>query len=184
MPPNGSGLMPASRRRLPSPHLLVMDTHPEMLDVLGQLFQDEGYLVTLSSRMLTTDDFGALNPGVIVIDVNDHGSSDAWKLIRQLRTDIQLRAIPLICCATSRTLSGSAGLDGLPTFLKPFDLDDLLQAVTEQDVGKRQWLAGRPTRRTRCTFPHSRRVPVPGNWHHPAGMQCCGGPAGQRNRAR
>jgi CheY-like chemotaxis protein len=130
--------MPASRRRLPSPHLLVMDKYPEMLDVLGELFQDEGYPVTLSSRMLNADDIGALNPGVIIIDVDDHGSNDALALVSQLRTDIHLRAIPLICCTTSRTLSGSAGLDGLPTLLKPFDLDDLLQAVSEQDVGKRQ----------------------------------------------
>lgn len=120
---------PIVLRRLTSPHVLVMDGHLELLDVLGELFHQERYSVTLSSRLLDLDRIVELAPDVIIVEAVFEGSDAGCQLIHAMRVDERLRSVPIICCTTMRDLADILALDGHYALLKPFDLDDLLAAV-------------------------------------------------------
>jgi CheY-like chemotaxis protein len=131
-PASGAGKeFPVTLRRLTSPHVLVMDGHLDLLDVLGEFFHQERYSVTLSSRLLDLDRIMELAPDVIIVEAMFDGSDAGRQLIQALHGDERVRSIPVICCTTMRGLADALELDGQPTLLKPFDLDHLLTTVTE-----------------------------------------------------
>jgi chemosensory pili system protein ChpA (sensor histidine kinase/response regulator) len=127
---------PVALRRLTSPHVLVMDSQLELLDVLGELFHQEGYSVTLASRPLPIETIVDIAPDVIVLEAMFDGADGGCRLIRELRADERVRAIPVICCTLTRDLADWLSLEGIPILLKPYDLDDLLHAVSGR-VGQR-----------------------------------------------
>jgi CheY-like chemotaxis protein len=119
------------------PHILVVNDTQEILDLLQDLLQDEGYRVTTSLALLDISKVKTLAPDVIVQDLLFEGMQETgWKFLTLMRLDPELARIPLILCtAAVRTTNDpemAEQLDrlGVRVVLKPFVIEDLLSAIT------------------------------------------------------
>jgi CheY-like chemotaxis protein len=120
------------------PHALLIDDTQEILDLMAELLEDEGYRVTTSQALLDINKVKALAPDVIVQDLLFEGMQEqGWKFLELVRLDPELARIPLVLCtAAVRTVNDpemAAQLDrlGIRVVLKPFTIEDLLTALSE-----------------------------------------------------
>src|SRR5215208_4564092 len=120
------------------PHILVVNDTQEILDLMQELLEDEGYRVTTSLALLDIHKVKALAPDIIVQDLLFEGTQEeGWTFLTLARLDPGLARIPLVLCtAATRTVNDpemAEQLDrqGIRVVLKPFDIEDLLTALTE-----------------------------------------------------
>jgi CheY-like chemotaxis protein len=132
------------------PHILVINDTQEILDLMQELLEEEGYRVTTSLALLDIDKVRALAPDIIVQDLLFEGTQElGWKFLTLVRLDPQLARIPLVLCtAAVRTVNDpemAEQLDrqGIRVVLKPFTIDDLL--TTLNDVRTAQSLIDQAT---------------------------------------
>ena len=132
------------------PHILVVNDTQEILDLLQELLEDEGYRVTTSLALLDLDKVKTLAPDVIVQDLLFEGTQElGWKFLTLVRLDPQLARIPLILCtAAVRTvnepeMAEQLNRQGIRVVLKPFTIESLL--TTLSDVRNAQSLIDQAT---------------------------------------
>jgi two-component system, OmpR family, response regulator VicR len=132
------------------PHILVINDTQEILDLMQELLEEEGYRVTTSLALLDLAKVRALAPDIIVQDLLFEGTQElGWKFLTLMRLDPQLARIPLVLCtAAVRTVNDpemAEQLDrqGIRVVLKPFTIDDLL--TTLNDVRTAQSLIDQAT---------------------------------------
>jgi two-component system, OmpR family, response regulator VicR len=120
------------------PHILVVNDTQEILDLMQELLEEEGYRVTTSLALLDLAKVRALAPDIIVQDLLFEGTQElGWKFLTLMRLDPQLARIPLVLCtAAVRTVNEpemAEQLDrqGIRVVLKPFTIDDLLTTLNE-----------------------------------------------------
>ena len=120
------------------PHILIIDDTQELLDLMQELLEDEGYRVTTSLALLDIAKVKALAPDVMVQDILFEGTQElGWKFLTLVRLDPELARIPLILCtAAVRTVNDpemaeQLNRQGIRVVLKPFTIDDLLTALRE-----------------------------------------------------
>ncbi len=120
------------------PHILVINDTQEILDLMAELLEEEGYRVTTSLALLNLDKVKALAPDVIVQDLLFEGMHETgWKFLTLVRLDPELARIPLVLLtAATRTVNDpemAEHLDrqGIRVVLKPFNIEDLLTALSE-----------------------------------------------------
>jgi two-component system response regulator VicR len=132
------------------PHILVINDTQEILDLMQELLEEEGYRVTTSLALLDIAKVRALAPDIIVQDLLFEGMHETgWKFLTLMRLDPELARIPLVLCtAAVRTVNDpemAEQLDrqGIRVVLKPFTIDDLL--TTLNDVRTAQSLIDQAT---------------------------------------
>ena len=120
------------------PHILVINDTQEIIDLMRELLEDEGYRVTTSLALLDIDKVKALVPDVIVQDLLFEGTQElGWKFLTLVRLDPQLARVPLVLCtAAVRTVNDPEMAEqleqkGIRVVLKPFTIDDLLTTLDE-----------------------------------------------------
>jgi two-component system response regulator VicR len=120
------------------PHILVINDTQEILDLMQELLEDEGYRVTTAVALLDITKIKSLAPDIIVQDLLFEGTQElGWKFLTLARLDPELARIPLILCtAAVRTVNEPAMAEqldrlGVRVVLKPFVIEDLLSAITE-----------------------------------------------------
>jgi len=119
-------------------HILIVNDTQEILDLLRDLLEEEGYQVTSSLALLDIEKVKVLAPDLIVQDLLFEGMQElGWKFLTLVRLDPQLARIPLILCtAAVRTVNDPAMAEqlnrlGVRVVLKPFTIEDLLTALRE-----------------------------------------------------
>ncbi len=115
-------------------HVLVVDDAPELRALFHDALRDEGYRVTLAAEVPDLAEVRALRPGAVVLDLLLGADEDAaWLLVRDLRADPALRAVPVVVCSAAirllRRLEPELRGLGAEIVPKPFDLDDFLGTV-------------------------------------------------------
>jgi CheY-like chemotaxis protein len=89
-------------------HVFAIDGSVAFLNIVRELFQEEGYAVTTTN--FTPDSFaqiGALQPDALIIDVAV-GQQVGWDLLEQLRADAQTAGIPALLVSTAPWLLAQA----------------------------------------------------------------------------
>jgi CheY-like chemotaxis protein len=126
--------MTADDRQL---HVLIINDTQEILSLMQELLEDEGYRVTSWLALLDIEKVKALAPDVVVQDLLFEGMQETgWKFLQLMRLDPELARIPLILCtAAVRTVKEpemAEQLDrlGVSVVLKPFHIEDLLSAIS------------------------------------------------------
>ncbi len=120
------------------PHLLVINDTPAILQVFKDLFEDEGYRVTLDT--FSSFDSGAkyeqikaLRPDVIILDFLIGGEALGWQLLQLLRMDRDTAKIPIVVCTAAVRQAEELGAHlltlNVQVVLKPFEIDDVIAAV-------------------------------------------------------
>jgi CheY-like chemotaxis protein len=120
------------------PHVLLIDDTQEILDLMAELLEEEGYRVTCSQALLDITKVKALAPDVIVQDLRFAGTQEqGWKFLELTRLDPELARIPLVLCTAAVQTVGDPAMAkqldrlGVRVILKPFAIEDFLQALRE-----------------------------------------------------
>ena len=119
------------------PHLMVVNDDQEVLNLLADLFTEEGYRVTTSMIAYESPaKVAALTPDVVIADLRlGQTLEDGFGFLDRLHADPLTAGIPVIVCSAShpevmaeagaRLKSQACALVG-----KPFDIDEILAAVS------------------------------------------------------
>jgi DNA-binding response OmpR family regulator len=120
-------VLPKSWRR--SIHVLVMDESLDLLEFYGDMFRDEGLKVTMTNALMTVDQVGSVRPDLIVMEEVFRHERRGHQLLRDLQSDLQCQAIPVICCTSLDRDQMPMPMNTARIVLKPFDIDELLEAI-------------------------------------------------------
>lgn len=127
-PVGGAALRETTGRRA-----LVIEDAPEVLDLLREVLESEGFAVTGSATPVGIEEVIRHAPDLIVLDVLFGQEERGIELLRRLRAEAATAAIPVVLCSGAtepiRRIEGSLleGATGL--VLKPFDVDVLLEEI-------------------------------------------------------
>ena len=120
------------------PHILIINDTQEILDLMQELLEDEGYQVTTSLALLDIDKVKKIAPDVIVQDLLFEGTQElGWKFLTLARLDPVLARIPLVLCTAAVRTVGDPEMaeqlnqKGIRVVLKPFTIEDLLTTLDE-----------------------------------------------------
>src|ERR687890_616404 len=114
------------RHQVPRRHVFAINASPEFLNIVRELFQDEGYNVTTTNfAPISFAQFEALQPDALIIDIAI-GQEAGWELLEQLDADADTAGIPALVVSTDPRLlahaEAQAARYGTHRFLaKPFD---------------------------------------------------------------
>lgn len=122
----------------PQKHLLVVNDTPAILQVFRDLFEDEGFRVTVDT--FSSFDTGTkyleiktLCPDVIILDFLIGGEPLGWQLLQLLRMDRDTAKIPVVVCTAAvrqvEELETHLMTLRVQVVLKPFEIDDVIAAV-------------------------------------------------------
>jgi len=117
-------------------HVFAINASPEFLNIVRELFQEEGYNVTTTN--FAPNSFAqieALQPDALIIDIAI-GQEAGWELLDQLGADADTAGIPALVVSTDPRLPAHAEAHatryGAHRFLaKPLDLEAMLEAIQE-----------------------------------------------------
>lgn len=115
-------------------HVVIVNSDPAFLDAVRIILQAVKYNVTTTNLVpLTYQMVAAVGADVLVIDLAI-GEPEIWSLVEQLREGELTRSLPIVVTATKPDLLERAQEErwragGRYVFLKPFDPQDLLDAV-------------------------------------------------------
>jgi DNA-binding response OmpR family regulator len=117
-------------------HIFAINTSPEFLNIVRELFQEEGFNVTTTN--FAPNSFAqieALQPNALIIDVAV-GQEAGWELLEQLGADADTAGIPVLVISTDPRLleraKEQASRYGRHRYLaKPFDLEAMLKHIQE-----------------------------------------------------
>ena len=114
--------------------ILVINDTQEILDLFNDLLSGEGYEVVLYSQAIQDmSEIERLKPDLIIVDYIFGGEKNGWQMVQKLRMRRATAKIPLIICTAAvrevREIEGFLRMKGITLVAKPFDIDDLLEAV-------------------------------------------------------
>jgi CheY-like chemotaxis protein len=130
---DGARATPEQMQRQP---IFVVNGSADFLDVVRELLQDEHYNVTTTNFVPQTfKQIEIARPSLLIIDLI-HGEMAGWDLLAELRHEAATRNILVILVSTSNQLLEKAEEErviwgGDRSFLKPFSLNALLQAIQD-----------------------------------------------------
>jgi CheY-like chemotaxis protein len=120
------------------PHILVLNDSQEILDLLQELLEEEGYRVSTSITVLNLEKLKAIAPDLIVQDLLFEGMHETgWTFLTMSRLDPDLARVPLVLCTAAVTTIKDPEMAeqlkrlGVRIVLKPFDINQLLAAIEE-----------------------------------------------------
>jgi CheY-like chemotaxis protein len=117
-------------------HIFAINGAPEFLNVIRDLFQDEGYNVTTTNFVPNSfDQIAALAPDALIVDIVV-GQQAGWELLEQINAEAATSDIPVLIVSTDPRLldraQDQAARYGKNRYLiKPFSLDDILEQIRE-----------------------------------------------------
>jgi CheY-like chemotaxis protein len=120
--------------RSSKPHVVVINSEPEFLEVVSSLLGEEGYEV--STTQIDQLPYGLIlaeKPDAIMLDIV-HGRQESWDLLEILDGDERTREIPLLVTSTdealiARALARSKHRRSSGMVIKPMQLDALVEVI-------------------------------------------------------
>jgi CheY-like chemotaxis protein len=115
-------------------HILVINDAQEILEVLKELLEDEGFRVTIHSKAIRDlETIKSIRPDLIILDHMMGAEEYGWQMVQLIRLDRELAELPMIVCTAAKAmveeLQGHLKVKGVTVVIKPFDIDDLLKAI-------------------------------------------------------
>ena len=116
--------------------ILIVNDSQEILDVLRDLLEEEGYdVVVYSYAIRDLEEVKRINPDLIILDFIINEETAGWQMLQKLKLDRETAEIPVIVCTAAaglvRELEGHLRAKGVSVVLKPFDIDDLLTEINQ-----------------------------------------------------
>ena len=114
--------------------ILVINDDESILELFHLILEGEGYEVHSSVEAIeNVKDVESLKPDVVILDLKMGAQQLGWIMMQKIRMYPPTRHIPMILCtaALNEVKEQEATLQdkGIPVIYKPFDMDELLQAI-------------------------------------------------------
>lgn len=115
--------------------ILVINDTQEILELFQDLLgQEEGYDVVLYSYApREMHEIEAIHPDLVILDYVFGTEKSGWQTLQKLKMRRATASIPIIICTAAireiREIEGYLEAKGVTVVPKPFDIDDLLDAV-------------------------------------------------------
>jgi len=115
-------------------HILAFNDSTEVLSVLKELLEEEGYRVTTHARLISDlAEIRELAPDLMILDYMWADEDAGWAALQLLRLDPEIGKVPLILCTGAKRevteIASHLTAMGVQVVLKRFDIDTLLEAV-------------------------------------------------------
>lgn len=112
--------------------LLILDDDKYILDVMNEVFMDEGYNVkTIEDGDNIMNDIAEYQPDIILLDYILHGINGG-EICHQIKTNAETAHIPVVIVTAYSKVINSLGHYGCDSFIsKPFEIADIVQQVNE-----------------------------------------------------
>ena len=116
--------------------ILVINDTQEILESFRDILEDEGYEALLYSFAVTNiADIERLKPDLIILDYIFGTEKLGWQTLQLLKMHRSTAGIPVILCTAAtrevREIDGYLVAHDIQVVAKPFDIDDLLNAVRQ-----------------------------------------------------
>lgn len=116
--------------------ILVIDDTQEILDLLRTILEKHGYEVHVATYVFEDlHQIEQLRPDLIILDFMMGKQKEGWHMLQRLKTYLPTASIPVmissVAMSTFSEQQGYFNKQRIPTMLKPFDVDYLLQTVHE-----------------------------------------------------
>jgi DNA-binding response OmpR family regulator len=116
--------------------ILVINDTQEILDLFREILEGEGFEVLLYSYAIRDiAEIERLKPDLIIVDFFFSAQKEGWQMVQKLKLHRSMASLPIIVCTAAeqavREIEGYLQAKGIALLPKPFDIDDLLQAVEE-----------------------------------------------------
>ena len=117
-------------------HVFAINGSPEFLNVVRDLFQDEGYNVTTTNFVPSSfEQIETAHPDALIVDIVV-GQAAGWELLEQINESAATGGIPVLVVSTDPRLLTRAqdqvARYGTHRYLeKPFDVDAMLTTIEE-----------------------------------------------------
>ncbi len=119
-----------------STRVLVIDDDDSILELFKMVLEPQGFDVHLSK--VTYEDVKRvedLHPSLIILDAKLGQQYEGFLLLEKLKLYPPTKSIPVILCSAAleeiRQQEDTLRQKGIPIVYKPFDLDELLQAIEQ-----------------------------------------------------
>ena len=114
--------------------ILVVNDTQEILELFRELLEEEGYEVVLYSFAITDmREIERIRPDLIILDYIFGGERAGWQMLQKLKMRRTTATIPVIVCTAAirevREIEGYLQAQGITLVAKPFNLDDLFEAI-------------------------------------------------------
>jgi DNA-binding response OmpR family regulator len=112
--------------------LLILDDDKDILDVMCEIFKDEGYEVkTIENADNILNDIANYRPDIILLDYILNGINGG-EICHQIKTNEATSTIPIIIVTAYSKVINSLGDYGCDSSVsKPFEITELVQQVNE-----------------------------------------------------
>ncbi len=105
--------------------ILIVNDSQEILDVLRDLLEEEGYdVVVYSYAIRDLDEVKRINPDLIILDFIINEETAGWQMLQKLKLDRETATIPVIVCTAAaglvRELEGHLKAKGVSVTLTIF----------------------------------------------------------------
>jgi DNA-binding response OmpR family regulator len=121
-------------RFMEQPRLLIIDDDQDLIDLLTETFESQGYAVDCALDVGGASEFldnGSPMPDVIILDLV-LPDGDGYELCKRITANDRTRAIPVVLLTAKTSLNNRVRgfVNGARKYItKPFDIDHLLEAV-------------------------------------------------------
>jgi DNA-binding response OmpR family regulator len=114
--------------------IMVVNDTQEILEMFELILTEEGYRVSLHSyEVRNLDSVKQVKPDLLIVDQMIGNENPGWQLIQKMKMDRYTADIPILVCTAAVTvvheLQGRLKEKNIGIVLKPFDIDELINAV-------------------------------------------------------
>lgn len=114
--------------------IMVVNDTQEILELFEAILIEEGYRVSLHSyQVRDLKVIKELKPDLLIVDQLYGEEAYGWELIQKMRMDRETAHIPIVVCSAEirmlKELEGHLKAKNIEAIVKPFDVDDLIDAV-------------------------------------------------------
>jgi CheY-like chemotaxis protein len=114
--------------------IAVVNDDTDFLTLMSELLEDRGWdVVTCREGKLAFAVLKQENPELVILDIRMNAPETGWNILEVLKLDPTTRHIPIIVCSAAWdelcTKEDWLKKHGIAILPKPFDIDDLYQAV-------------------------------------------------------
>ncbi|HEX2912160.1 MAG TPA: response regulator [Chloroflexia bacterium] len=114
--------------------IMVIDDHEDTRTLFNVLLSEEGYRVKCCSEPLVPHGgIRSTKPDLLIVDQLFAHDRRGWDLIQQLKSDPATTRVPVILCVYPSPaldeLNQELNAQKIEVVLKPFDIDDMLEAI-------------------------------------------------------
>jgi CheY-like chemotaxis protein len=119
------------------PRIIAINNDPAVLALFRDLLEEAGYQVSTQTYVdRDVSQIKALKPDLIILDYMWANEDASWSLLQMLRMDPATTAVPIVLCTGAvhevKALEEHLVTMGVTVVLKPFNIDQLVDAIRER----------------------------------------------------